>query len=55
MAKDKRTYIVLTAGPDDSSPVHKHWEHGQYSEECFGCWAGYAHTVNYHEEHKAKQ
>lgn len=37
---------IFVTGPKDLSPVH----FGDYNQHCTGCWLGYPHSQNYHQQ-----
>jgi hypothetical protein len=40
---------------NDMSDLFSRGENGEYNPDCYGCWAGCGHTLNYHNSHNKKQ
>ncbi len=44
---------VHCAGPNDDSPLHRHWELANYDAKCDLCWLGFPHTVDLHSQRRS--
>ena len=45
------TNRLFAAGPDDNTPLYRHWEPGKYNPNCSCCWLGFGHTEASHAQH----
>lgn len=49
---DQTEDSIMCVDQTDTSDVYCDGINGNYNKDCYGCWSGCGHTVNYHNSHK---